>query len=73
MPQSFCSAVFKSLSAGVAPGAGARHEVDRHHVAAPILIRIVAVPFATRLVDRRGEVRFALAAAATLSAADMPS
>jgi hypothetical protein len=38
-------------------------------LAAPMLIRIVAVPLATRLIDRRGEVRFALAAAATLSAA----
>ncbi len=38
-------------------------------LAAPMLIRIVAVPFATRLVDRHGEVQIALAAAATLGAA----
>jgi PPP family 3-phenylpropionic acid transporter len=32
-------------------------------LAAPMLIHIVAVPLATRLVDRRGEVQSALAAA----------
>ena len=38
-------------------------------LAAPMLIRIVAVPFATRLIDRHGEVQIALAIAATLGAA----
>jgi PPP family 3-phenylpropionic acid transporter len=38
-------------------------------LAAPMLIRIVAVPLATRLVDRHGELQIALAAAATLGAA----
>ncbi len=38
-------------------------------LAAPMLIRIVAVPLATRLIDRHGEVQIALALAATLSAA----
>jgi MFS transporter, PPP family, 3-phenylpropionic acid transporter len=38
-------------------------------LAAPMLIRIVAVPLATRLIDRHGEVQIALAAAATLGAA----
>jgi MFS transporter, PPP family, 3-phenylpropionic acid transporter len=38
-------------------------------LAAPMLIRILAVPLATRLIDRHAEVQVALAAAATLSAA----
>ncbi len=38
-------------------------------LAAPMLIRIAAVPLATRLIDRHGEVQIALAVAATLSAA----
>jgi MFS transporter, PPP family, 3-phenylpropionic acid transporter len=38
-------------------------------LAAPMLIRIVAVPLATRLIDRHGEMQIALAAAATLGAA----
>lgn len=38
-------------------------------LATPMLIRIVAVPFATRLIDRHGEVQVALATAATLGAA----
>jgi MFS transporter, PPP family, 3-phenylpropionic acid transporter len=38
-------------------------------LAVPMLVRIVAVPLATRLVDRHGEVQIALAAAATLGAA----
>src|SRR5215467_5903235 len=38
-------------------------------LAAPMLIRIVAVPLATRLIDRHAEVQIALAAAATLGAA----
>jgi MFS transporter, PPP family, 3-phenylpropionic acid transporter len=38
-------------------------------LAAPMLIRIVAVPLATRLIDRHGEMQIALAAAATLAAA----
>jgi MFS transporter, PPP family, 3-phenylpropionic acid transporter len=38
-------------------------------LAAPMLVRILAVPLATRLIDRRGEVQTALAAAATLTAA----
>jgi PPP family 3-phenylpropionic acid transporter len=38
-------------------------------LAVPMLIRIVAVPFATRLVDRRFDQRTALTAAAALSAA----
>jgi len=38
-------------------------------LAVPMLIRIVAVPLATRLIDRHAEVQVALAAAATLSAA----
>jgi MFS transporter, PPP family, 3-phenylpropionic acid transporter len=38
-------------------------------LAAPMLIRIAAVPLATRLIDRHGEVQIALAMAATLSAA----
>jgi MFS transporter, PPP family, 3-phenylpropionic acid transporter len=37
-------------------------------LAVPMLIRIVAVPLATRLIDRHAEVQVALAAAATLSA-----
>jgi PPP family 3-phenylpropionic acid transporter len=36
-------------------------------LALSMLIRIVAVPLATRLIDRRGEVQMALAAAATLA------
>jgi hypothetical protein len=35
-------------------------------LAAPMLMRIVAVPLATRLIDRHGEVQIALAIAATL-------
>jgi PPP family 3-phenylpropionic acid transporter len=38
-------------------------------LATPMLVRIVAVPLATRLIDRHGEVQVALAAAATLGAA----
>ena len=38
-------------------------------LAAPMLIRIAAVPLATRLIDRHAEVQTALAVAATLSAA----
>jgi PPP family 3-phenylpropionic acid transporter len=38
-------------------------------LAAPMLIRILAVPLAARLIDRHGEVQIALATAATLSAA----
>ena len=38
-------------------------------LAVPMLIRIVAVPFATRLVDRRFDQKTALTAAAALSAA----
>ena len=38
-------------------------------LAAPMLIRIVAVPLAARLIDRHGEVQIALAIAATLGAA----
>jgi MFS transporter, PPP family, 3-phenylpropionic acid transporter len=38
-------------------------------LAAPMLIRIAAVPLATRLIDRHGELQIALAVAATLSAA----
>jgi PPP family 3-phenylpropionic acid transporter len=38
-------------------------------LATPMLVRIIAVPLATRLIDRHGEVQIALAAAATLGAA----
>ena len=38
-------------------------------LAAPMLIRVVAVPLATRLIDRRFEIKAALTMAATLSAA----
>jgi PPP family 3-phenylpropionic acid transporter len=37
-------------------------------LAVPMLVRIVAVPLATRLIDRRGEMQIALAVAATLGA-----
>jgi MFS transporter, PPP family, 3-phenylpropionic acid transporter len=43
--------------------------IQMPYLPAPMLIRIVAVPLATRLVDRRGEVQSALATAATLSTA----
>jgi PPP family 3-phenylpropionic acid transporter len=38
-------------------------------LAIPMLIRIVTVPLAVRLIDRRGEVQLGLAVAATLAAA----
>ena len=40
-------------------------------LAVPMLVRIVAVPLATRLIDRRGEMQIALAVAATLGAVGM--
>jgi len=49
------------------------HGLDAREIgivlAAPMLIRIVAVPLAARLIDRHGEVQIALAIAATLGAA----
>jgi len=57
MPHSFCSAVFKCL---ILPAWLQARGLDP----APMLIRIVAVPLATRLIDRSGDVQSALAAAA---------